>query len=80
VQVLSFEGRPVAQFSYLDPAGIPIAFCVTPSGDGDSSIRTGRFRALDAAFWNKHGFGFIVIGAAQADALRQAATLLAEHI
>ena len=80
VQLLSFGGRPVAQFSYLDPAGIPIAFCVTPSGDGDRPIRTGRFRALEAAFWSKRGFGFIVIGAAQTEALRQAATLLAEHI
>jgi anti-sigma factor RsiW len=80
VQLLSFEGRPLAQFSYLDPSGIPIAFCATRTGDGDSAIKTGRFRELDAAFWSKNGFGFIVIGAAQTDALRRTAAQLAEQI
>jgi anti-sigma factor RsiW len=80
VQLLSFEGRPLVQFAYLDPAGIPIAFCATRSGDRDSPIRTGRFHGLDAAFWNSNGYGFIVIGASQAETLRKAAALLAQQI
>jgi len=79
-QILSFEGRPLAQFAYLDQTGTPIAFCATPTGEADSPIRAGTFRGLDAAFWSHKGFGFIVIGGTRADQLEQAATLLAQRI
>jgi anti-sigma factor RsiW len=79
-QLLAFEGRPLVQFAYLDPAGIPVAFCATRSGDADSPIRTGRFHGLDAAFWTRNGYGFIVIGATQAETLQKAAALLAQQI
>jgi anti-sigma factor RsiW len=80
VQLLAFEGRPLAQFAYLDAAGIPVAFCATRSGELDSPIRTGRFHGLDAAFWSRNGYGFIVIGATDAETLQKAAALLARQI
>lgn len=79
-QLLSFKGRPLAQFVYLDSAGVPVAFCATPTGDRDRPITIGTFHGLGAAFWSKNGRGFIVIGAAQAGTLQRAATWLAERI
>jgi hypothetical protein len=74
-QLLEFNKRPLGQFAYLDPAGVPVALCATRTGDADTPIQTGMFRGLAAAFWNKNGYGFIIIGATQADTLRRAAAL-----
>lgn len=79
-QILSFKGRPLAQFAYVDQRGEPVAFCATPTGDRDSAVSPGRFRGLEAAFWSRNGYGFIVIGRTPAETLRQAAALLAKQI
>jgi anti-sigma factor RsiW len=79
-QLLQFEGRALGQFAYLAFNGAPVSFCATRTRDADSSIRTGRFHGLPAAFWNKGGFGFIVIGSAPIEVLRHAATSLATQI
>lgn len=79
-QLLAFEGRPIAQFAYLDAQGHPVAFCVTATGKGDSAMEAETFGALHALSWSKNGFGFIVIGAIEAEALKDAAKLLAKRI
>ena len=79
-QLLEFNGRPLAQFAYLDQGGVPIAFCVTRTGGADQAVRAGRFTGLAAAYWNKGGFGYIVIGATDATVLQRAAAILAERI
>jgi hypothetical protein len=66
-QLLEFDKRPLAQFAYLDPAGVPVAFCATRTSEADSPIRAGFFRGLAAAFWSMNDYGFIVIGAPQRD-------------
>jgi anti-sigma factor RsiW len=79
-QILSFKGRPLAQFAYVDQRGEPVAFCATPTGDRDSAISPGTFRGLDAAFWSRNGYGFILIGRSPSETLRQAAAQLAKQI
>lgn len=79
-QLLEFEGKPLAQFAYRDAAGLPVAFCAIRTGETDSAIQTGRLRGLPVAFWNSRGYGFIVIGATPAEALKQAAAVLARRI
>jgi anti-sigma factor RsiW len=79
-QLLEFNKQPLAQFAYLDPVGVPVALCATRTGDADGPIQTGTFRGLAAAFWSKNGYGFILIGATQADALQRAAAALARQI
>jgi hypothetical protein len=66
-QLLEFDKRPLAQFAYLDPAGVPVAFCATRTSEADSPIRAGSCRGLAAAFWSMNDYGFIVIGATQRD-------------
>jgi anti-sigma factor RsiW len=79
-QLLAFRGRPLAQFSYLDNAGVPLAFCATLTGEADSAIRQGKFGELNAVYWSRRGFGFIVIGATPAEALLRAAAVLAAQV
>ena len=79
-QLLAFNGRPIAQFAYLDANGNPVAFCVTAVGKADHAMKGETFGALRAVSWSKNGFGFIVIGAVQADVLQNAAELLAKRI
>jgi anti-sigma factor RsiW len=79
-QLLAFQGRPIAQFAYLDEQGNPVAFCVMVAGKSDSAMKGETFGALRAVSWSKNGFGFIVIGAVQADVLQNAAELLAKRI
>jgi anti-sigma factor RsiW len=79
-QLLGFRGQPLAQFSYLDNAGVPIAFCATPTGEADSVITQGTFGELNAVYWSRRGFGFIVIGATPAAALLRAAAVLAAQV
>jgi anti-sigma factor RsiW len=79
-QLLAFQGRPIAQFAYLDSHGNPVAFCVTSTDKGDSALKPETFGALHAVSWSKNGFGFIVIGAVQPETVQGAAELLAKRI
>jgi anti-sigma factor RsiW len=79
-QLLAFDGRPIAQFAYLDTQGNPVAFCVTVAGKGDRAMKPETFGALRAVSWSKNGFGFIVIGAIEPQILQGAAELLAKRI
>jgi anti-sigma factor RsiW len=78
-QILEFKGKPVAQFAYLDAAGIPVAICATRTREVDAAIRTGNFRGLPAAYWSKNGYGFIVIGATNVESLERIAAAFARH-
>jgi len=79
-QLLQFNEEPLAQFAYLDAMGKPIAFCATRTGEPDSKVQTGIFDGLAAAYWNKNGYGFIVIGGKNAQTVERVATELAARI
>jgi len=79
-QLLQFKDEPLAQFAYLDAMGKPIAFCATRTGEPDSIIQTAIFDGLAAAFWNKNGYGFIVIGGKNVQIVERVATELAARI
>ena len=79
-QLLQFEGRPLAQFAYLDAEGTPISFCATRTGDADSPAKTGQYDKLAAVSWSKGGYGFMVIGAAPTAEIQRAASSLATQI
>ncbi len=79
-QLLQFDGRPLAQFAYLDAEGAPIAFWATHTGSADSPAKTGSYDKLAAVSWNKGGYGFMVIGAAPIAEIERAASSLAAQI
>lgn len=72
---LVFNGMPVAQLMYLGPDG-PVAFCVTPMPMmmGQSSPPTpSQDDDLNLVDWAQAGFGYIVVGWAPLDLLKQLA-------
>ena len=79
-QLLEFDGQLLAQFAYLDAAGIPFSFCATRTHRPDNPIRVRRLRGLSAALWDKDGHAFILIGAGSAGAVWQAAVTLSGAI
>jgi hypothetical protein len=80
IQLLQFEGKPLVQFAYLDPPGIPVAFCAIRIGIADSPPQVETIQGLPGAFWNKAGYGFIFIGAVPIETLRRSAALLEKRI
>lgn len=75
-QVLAFRGRPLVQFAYLDAAGTPIAFCATRSDQPDAMVQATVLDGLATAFWNKGGFGYMVIGGRRTAAVEGIARVL----
>jgi anti-sigma factor RsiW len=65
-QILSFQGRPLAQIAYLKADGTPVALCILESKDGRSGKRTDVayevVGGLGGASWTMNGIGYIVIG------------------
>ncbi|MEM7058462.1 MAG: hypothetical protein AAF557_12785 [Pseudomonadota bacterium] len=78
-QILDFNGQPLAQLTYLDADGNPIAFCLTRS-DIDSKASNQEISGLNAVTWANGGMGFILIGPAPAKTLSDAQAALADQI
>lgn len=78
-QILDFNGQPLAQLTYLDGDGNPIAFCVTAS-DRDAAAKDEEISGLNAVTWAQGGMGFILIGPAPAKTLSDAQATLADQI
>lgn len=79
-QILSFQGRPLAQLTYLDEAGNPIAFCLTRTDGSDDTPMAQQISGLNANVWEQDGMGFILIGPAPQETLDAAQETLAAKI
>jgi anti-sigma factor RsiW len=79
-QILEFDNHPLVQFAYLDADGTPIAFCATRTGGADRSMESTTLNGLATAFWNKGGYGYMVIGGRQTAAIETIARTLEPRI
>ena len=79
-QILEVDGRPLAQLVYLDPAGTPVAFCITRRPGVDVEPQSQRLSGLNARVWQRDGYGFILIGDLADDTLKAAETELVAKI
>ena len=61
-QILAIDGRPLIQMAYLDPRGVPFAFCVTAAETGDSAPRQVMSHDLATSSWVSDGVGFVLLG------------------
>jgi len=61
-QLLTFDGKPLAQIAYLDPKYGPLALCVTHSSTGKSDFRNERRLGMNVVFWASSDHSFMVIG------------------
>ena len=80
-QVLGFEGKPLAQMTFLTKTGVPIAFCVLKRGSTSSSdIRSYDLKELATAYWASGEHEFMVIGGADQNLVEQIAKNLKSNI
>lgn len=78
-QILAFEGEPLAQLTYLDRSGNPIAFCLMRTGI-DEQPKNRQIGGMNAVTWARGGMGFILIGPATTETLEAAQKTLAAQI
>ena len=74
VQQLGFNGKPLAQLTFLAADGGPIALCIIETGGGTSTeIRSEVLSGLDTYSWTDSGFGILLVGPRGQDGLENAA-------
>lgn len=61
-QILEYEGVPIAQITYLDPAHGPMALCVTRSNKGSRPFAHERRHDMNVVFWADTEHAWMLIG------------------
>lgn len=62
-QELGFQGRPLAQLTFLNSAKGPVALCIVETGNETSNrIQFAELHGLDTYSWTQDGFGILLIG------------------
>ncbi len=79
-QLLQYDGKPLGQLAYLDPAYGPMAFCLIRNGKPDAPLKTETRGGFNVVFWAEAGIGYMLIARAPLDALVPRAETLASRI
>lgn len=61
-QILGYEGRPLAQLSFLSSTGAPIALCIIRMGDGESEAQFTKMEDMSTASWSEGEYEYLLIG------------------
>jgi hypothetical protein len=75
-QILEYDGAPIAQITYLDPAHGPMALCVTRSNSGSRHLAREQRRELNIVYWADKEHAWMLIGHQPMTDLEEMATLL----
>ncbi|MDQ0124056.1 anti-sigma factor RsiW [Pseudomonas lini] len=75
-QILEYDGMPIAQMTWLDPAHGPLALCVTRSDSGSRPFAHERRRGLNVVYWADLEHAWMLIGHNPAAELEDTARLL----
>lgn len=62
-QILSFNGKPLIQLTFLTNDGKPIALCIIrQDGSNDTTMKLGEAEGLKTASWTSDGYEYLLIG------------------
>ncbi|MGH8384321.1 MAG: anti-sigma factor family protein [Pseudomonas sp.] len=61
-QILEYDGVPIAQITYLDPAHGPLALCITRSNTGSRHFAQEQRRELNIVYWADMEHAWMLIG------------------
>lgn len=75
-QILDYDGSPLGQIAYLDPASGPVALCVIANGAGNAAPRPEQRNGLNIVHWAAGGRAFMLIGRLPALRLQRLAETL----
>jgi len=80
-QILGYEGKPLAQMTFLSKMGNPVALCVIRSGtDTKAVISTMDMENMASASWAKDGYEYLIIGGQDKALIKEAAEFFAAKI
>lgn len=61
-QILEYDGVPIAQINYLDPAYGPMALCITRSNSGSRHFAEEQRRGMNIVYWADMEHAWMLIG------------------
>jgi anti-sigma factor RsiW len=79
-QILEYDGVPIAQITYLDPANGPMALCVTLSNSGSRHFARERRHGMNVVYWADMEHAWMLIGHNPAAELEDMAKLLRSRL
>lgn len=79
-QILEYDGAPIAQITYLDPAHGPMALCVTRSNSGSRHFAHERRHGMNVVYWADMQHAWMLIGHNPAVELEEMAKLLRSRL
>jgi anti-sigma factor RsiW len=74
-RMVVLDGMPAAELMYTRSNGLPIAFCILDRGGKQNAIQVERRGDLHLANWDDSSHSYVVVGEANADAIRGIADL-----
>jgi anti-sigma factor RsiW len=74
--ILSYDGAPLGEITYVDARGSPVLFCVIANGGADTPNRSGKRDGLSLSSWSRGGRGYLVIGRASKEQVAELAQAL----
>jgi anti-sigma factor RsiW len=60
--ILSYDGAPLGEITYVDSRGSPVLFCIIANGGADTPNRSEKRDGLSLSSWSRGGRGYLVIG------------------
>lgn len=79
-QILEYDGVPIAQMTWLDPAHGPLALCVTRANSGSRPFAHERRRGLNVVYWADMEHAWMLLGHNPAAELEDMARLLRSRL
>jgi anti-sigma factor RsiW len=61
-QIFNFEGAPLGQVAYIDPATGPVLFCIIRNLEPDAAMKAETREGFAVASWAHEGRGYMLIG------------------
>lgn len=80
-QLLGYQGHPLVQLAYLTPLGDPMALCIIRNESaGQSNIRLTTLEGMAAAYWEKDGLAYLLIGGTDTELIKDAAERMVDRL
>jgi anti-sigma factor RsiW len=61
-QIFNYEGAPLGQLAYIDPATGPVLFCIIHNAEPDAPMKPGKRGGFSVTSWARAGRGYMLIG------------------
>ena len=75
-QIFSYDGAPLGQLGYIDPATGPVLFCIIRDAEADAPMKAETREGFAVTSWARGGRGYMLIGRLPANQMAELANSL----